>query len=292
MEVSKSKSMKSRQGDRARTGRVKVHGIRMPDGPAPIPWGPYFQFFRPQCCTRTLLDLTFSCRGYAHGMVRRRDEPRPPTPREPSRARGWAALLPEMAAKPTKFVEEPPALVCPACKRVFREPVHRCILVKCVHTFCRGCIEELIRAALHIEELIREGGTCPLDRQECDSAQLVLNWSSTGRHRTGACVRVRVSQCVYTTTTTTTATTTITTTTTTTVRVQVCVLCVLTIILPLSSVPLIITTHSFTPISPLYSFTTCTPPPLHSPIPMPPRSSHLSDPLLPWCYFTPLWCYP
>ena len=49
----------------------------------------------------------------------------PPLLARPSRARGWAALLSscrEMAAKPTKFVDEPPALVCPACKRVFREP--------------------------------------------------------------------------------------------------------------------------------------------------------------------------
>ena len=67
MEVSKSKSMKSRQGDRARTGRVKVHGIGRARAHT---WGPYFKFFRPQCCTRTLLDRTFSCRGYGTSQRR------------------------------------------------------------------------------------------------------------------------------------------------------------------------------------------------------------------------------
>ena len=74
----------------------------------------------------------------------------------------------EMPGKPTKFVEEPSALLCPVCKKVFTEPV---ISVKCGHTFCRTCIEELIR----------NGRNCPLDDQECDSNQLVLNRAVMGQ---------------------------------------------------------------------------------------------------------------
>ena len=74
----------------------------------------------------------------------------------------------EMPSKPTKFVDEPPALLCPICKKIFREPV---ISVKCGHTFCRICIEETIR----------DGATCPIDEQECDSGQLVLNRAVIGQ---------------------------------------------------------------------------------------------------------------
>ena len=73
-----------------------------------------------------------------------------------------------MPGKPTKFVEEPSALLCPVCKKVFIEPV---ISIKCGHTFCRTCIEELIR----------NGRNCPLDDQECDSSQLVLNRAVMGQ---------------------------------------------------------------------------------------------------------------
>ena len=73
-----------------------------------------------------------------------------------------------MPAKPTKFVEEPQALICPVCKKIFREPV---ISIKCGHTFCRICIEEMIRNGL----------TCPMDEQECDSGQLVLNRAVIGQ---------------------------------------------------------------------------------------------------------------
>ncbi len=73
-----------------------------------------------------------------------------------------------MATKPTKFVDEPPALICPVCQKIFCEPV---ISVKCGHTFCRGCIEEVIKNGL----------TCPLDQQECDSSHLVLNRAVIGQ---------------------------------------------------------------------------------------------------------------
>ena len=73
-----------------------------------------------------------------------------------------------MSVKPTKFVEEPQALLCPVCKRIFREPV---ISVKCGHTFCRVCIEDLIS----------NGQKCPMDDQECDSGQLVLNRAVMGQ---------------------------------------------------------------------------------------------------------------
>ena len=85
-----------------------------------------------------------------------------------SAVRAVITLLPSlslkagMPEKPTKFVEEPPALMCPVCKKIFREPV---ISVKCGHTFCRMCIEDMIKNGL----------TCPIDEQECDSGQLVLN---------------------------------------------------------------------------------------------------------------------
>lgn len=74
----------------------------------------------------------------------------------------------KMPGKPTKFVEEPSALLCPVCKKVFIEPV---ISIKCGHTFCRTCIEELIK----------NGRNCPLDDQECDSSQLVLNRAVMGQ---------------------------------------------------------------------------------------------------------------
>lgn len=70
--------------------------------------------------------------------------------------------------KPTKFVEEPQALLCPVCNHVFREPV---ISIKCGHTFCRCCIEAMIR----------DGVRCPVDGQECDSGQLVLNRAVIGQ---------------------------------------------------------------------------------------------------------------
>ena len=73
-----------------------------------------------------------------------------------------------MPSKPTKFVDEPQALLCPICKKIFHEPV---ISIKCGHTFCRLCIEEMIR----------DGSTCPLDEQECDSGQLVLNRAVMGQ---------------------------------------------------------------------------------------------------------------
>lgn len=73
-----------------------------------------------------------------------------------------------MSGKPTKFVEQPPALICPVCQGIFREPV---ISVKCGHTFCRACIEEVIRNGL----------TCPIDEQECDSSHLVLNRAVIGQ---------------------------------------------------------------------------------------------------------------
>lgn len=72
------------------------------------------------------------------------------------------------AKQPTKYVSEPSPLLCPVCKRVFSEPI---ISVKCGHTFCRECIEELIGSAR----------TCPLDGQVCDSGQLVLNRAIMGQ---------------------------------------------------------------------------------------------------------------
>ena len=70
--------------------------------------------------------------------------------------------------KPTKFVEEPPALLCPVCGRVFSEPV---ISVTCGHTFCRECVGALIR----------EGRRCPADGVACESGQLVLNRALMGQ---------------------------------------------------------------------------------------------------------------
>jgi E3 ubiquitin-protein ligase TRAF7 len=72
------------------------------------------------------------------------------------------------SSKPTKFVEEPHALLCPVCGRVFSEPV---ISIKCGHTFCRGCIVGMVK----------DGGRCPVDKQECDSGQLVLNRAVMGQ---------------------------------------------------------------------------------------------------------------
>lgn len=74
-----------------------------------------------------------------------------------------------MAGKrPTKYVEEPLPLLCPVCKKVFSEPI---ISVICGHTFCRECIEELIKNRM----------TCPLDGNICDSGQLVLNRAILGQ---------------------------------------------------------------------------------------------------------------
>ena len=73
-----------------------------------------------------------------------------------------------MPGKPIKFVEEPQALLCPVCSKVFSEPV---ISITCGHTFCRGCIEAMIR----------DGARCPIDEQECDSGQLVLNRAVMGQ---------------------------------------------------------------------------------------------------------------
>lgn len=64
--------------------------------------------------------------------------------------------------KPTKFVDEPTALLCPVCKSVFSDPV---ISIKCGHTFCTSCIKSLIES----------GQNCPVDDQNCDSGQLVVN---------------------------------------------------------------------------------------------------------------------
>ncbi len=72
------------------------------------------------------------------------------------------------SSKLTKFVEEPSALRCPVCKRVFRDPV---ISIKCGHTFCTSCIQSLISSGLK----------CPLDEQDCDSGQLVLNRAVKGQ---------------------------------------------------------------------------------------------------------------
>ncbi len=70
---------------------------------------------------------------------------------------------------PTKYVEEPTgSLLCPVCKMVFQEPI---ISVKCGHTFCRECIEDMNK----------DGRTCPLDDQKCDSGQLVLNRAIMGQ---------------------------------------------------------------------------------------------------------------
>ena len=70
--------------------------------------------------------------------------------------------------RPTKYAEEPAPLLCPVCKNVFEEPI---ISVKCGHTFCRKCIENLVTA----------GNMCPLDGQACDSGQLVLNLAIMGQ---------------------------------------------------------------------------------------------------------------
>lgn len=73
-----------------------------------------------------------------------------------------------MSKKATKFVEEPPALLCPICQRIFHEPV---ISVKCGHTFCRLCIESMVHS----------GVSCPIDSISCDSTQLVLNRAVIGQ---------------------------------------------------------------------------------------------------------------
>lgn len=70
--------------------------------------------------------------------------------------------------RPTKYAEEPSSLLCPVCRRIFEEPI---ISVKCGHTFCRQCIEDLVRA----------GNMCPLDGQACDSGKLVLNLAIMGQ---------------------------------------------------------------------------------------------------------------
>ena len=211
----------------------------MPDGPIPT-LGPIFSIFqtamlhsysaRPHVQLPRVWYIAVTSLVPPHLASPSEPEAGPPSSQRwpPNRPSLWRSRRPWSARGP-------------ACKRVFREPV---IDAKCGHTFCRGCTEELIRAALHIEELIREGGT---RARWTGRSATRPNWSSTGPSSDRCvcacvcvgvyirvCVRVRVSQCVYTTTTTTIATTT----TTTTVRVQVCVLCVLTIILPLSSVPL------------------------------------------------------
>ena len=72
------------------------------------------------------------------------------------------------ASKPTKFVEEPSALVCPICQRIFRDPV---ISVKCGHTFCKLCIESTVHS----------GNPCPLDNTICDTNQLVINRAVMGQ---------------------------------------------------------------------------------------------------------------
>ena len=74
----------------------------------------------------------------------------------------------KMSGKPTKFVDEPQALLCPMCGKVFSEPV---ISIKCGHTFCRSCIQAMIR----------DGARCPVDAQGCDSDQLVLNKAVMGQ---------------------------------------------------------------------------------------------------------------
>lgn len=68
----------------------------------------------------------------------------------------------------TKFVDQPPALVCPICQRIFQDPV---ISIKCGHTFCRLCIETMVV----------NGNPCPLDDIICDSGQLVINRAVIGQ---------------------------------------------------------------------------------------------------------------
>lgn len=71
-------------------------------------------------------------------------------------------------SKPTKFVEEPPALICPICQRIFRDPV---ISIKCGHTFCKLCIESIVLSKQ----------PCPLDNVLCETSQLVINRAVIGQ---------------------------------------------------------------------------------------------------------------
>ena len=73
-----------------------------------------------------------------------------------------------ISPKATKFVEEPPALICPICQRIFHEPV---ISIKCGHTFCRRCIESMAHS----------GNSCPIDNVTCDATQLVINRAVIGQ---------------------------------------------------------------------------------------------------------------
>lgn len=69
----------------------------------------------------------------------------------------------------TKFVDEPPALLCCICQRIFTDPV---ISIKCGHTFCRHCIESNVASGQP---------SCPLDEAECDLNQLVINRAVIGQ---------------------------------------------------------------------------------------------------------------
>lgn len=82
--------------------------------------------------------------------------------------RGSLSETVAMSVKPTKFIQEPAALLCPVCKQILREPV---ISIQCGHTFCTSCIEKLISV----------GHKCPLDGQTCDSGQLVVNKAVKGQ---------------------------------------------------------------------------------------------------------------
>lgn len=79
-----------------------------------------------------------------------------------------SVLISNMTSRLTKFVNEPAALICPVCQKIFREPV---ISVRCGHTFCQQCIESMIRA----------GTPCPVDDVQCDTGQLVLNRAVSGQ---------------------------------------------------------------------------------------------------------------
>lgn len=68
----------------------------------------------------------------------------------------------------TKFVDQPQALICPICQRIFQDPV---ISIVCGHTFCRLCIESMVAS----------GNPCPLDNVMCDSGQLVINRAVIGQ---------------------------------------------------------------------------------------------------------------
>lgn len=73
-----------------------------------------------------------------------------------------------MSTYPTKFVDEPPALICPICQQIFQDPM---ISIKCGHTFCRLCTESMVQS----------DSPCPIDDIPCDSTQLVINRAVIGQ---------------------------------------------------------------------------------------------------------------